>query len=258
MVSEKIDGTNASIYITTEEPRPDDTVTARITVGDATSFVVYTIRAGSRTRWIVPHDDNFGFARWVQENAEELIGLGVGHHFGEWWGKGIQRVYALDHRRFSLFNSERWEDRHTTSRREGVYPILTNGKTYAPLCCHVVPVLFKGPFNSLYIQDCVTNLERNGSLAAPGFHDPEGIVVYHTAAGNVFKKTLKDDQGGKEQAKADAEARAAKNEQRVYVKKVGDPNKLGRRKGCDGYEGPYRRKTDGQSLSGVDNITAKI
>jgi hypothetical protein len=28
---------------------------------------------------------------------------------------------------------------------------------------------------------------------APGFMDPEGIVVFHAAAGVCFKKTIKDD-----------------------------------------------------------------
>jgi hypothetical protein len=27
--------------------------------------------------------------------------------------------------------------------------------------------------------------------------DPEGIVIFHTASGQLFKKTLKDDEGGK-------------------------------------------------------------
>ena len=64
IVTEKIDGTNAQVFIT------DD--------GD--------VMAGSRTRWIYPGDDNFGFAAWVQEHRDELLTLGPGQHFGEWWG----------------------------------------------------------------------------------------------------------------------------------------------------------------------------
>jgi len=63
-ITEKIDGTNAQVHIT------DD--------GE--------IYAGSRSRWITPQDDNFGFAKWVESNRDELIKLGVGSHFGEWWG----------------------------------------------------------------------------------------------------------------------------------------------------------------------------
>jgi hypothetical protein len=69
VITEKIDGTNASILIT------DD--------GSDIAGV------GSRTRWITPEDDNHGFAKWVKANHEELLKLGPGHHFGEWWGNGI-------------------------------------------------------------------------------------------------------------------------------------------------------------------------
>ena len=59
IVTEKIDGTNALVWIS------DDSTEAR---------------AGSRSRWITPEDDNFGFASWVRHNAEELRGLGPGYH----------------------------------------------------------------------------------------------------------------------------------------------------------------------------------
>jgi len=82
IISEKIDGTNAQILIT-----PD---------GD--------LFTGSRTRWITPADDNHGFARWAEGNRDELLKLGPGRHFGEWWGQGIQRGYGLKEKRLSLFN----------------------------------------------------------------------------------------------------------------------------------------------------------
>src|SRR5271170_4782953 len=87
--SEKIDGSNGQIYI-------NDTMTE--------------VFAGSRSQWITPEQDNFGFARWVAENKEELLKLGPGSHFGEWWGAGIQRRYDLKEKRFSLFNTHRWSD----------------------------------------------------------------------------------------------------------------------------------------------------
>ena len=83
VITEKIDGTNAQIYITEDGK----------------------IQAGSRNRIITPEQDNFGFARWVEENHEDLLLLGEGRHFGEWWGQGIQRRYNLEEKRFSLFNS---------------------------------------------------------------------------------------------------------------------------------------------------------
>ena len=81
IITEKLDGTNASIYI-----------------GEDGTFLV-----GSRTRWITPEDDNHGFAKWAYSERERLLTLGAGHHFGEWWGCGIQRNYGLTDKRFSLF-----------------------------------------------------------------------------------------------------------------------------------------------------------
>ena len=86
IVTEKIDGTNAQVCI-----------------GEDGSML-----AGSRTRWITPQDDNHGFAAWVEAHREELLTLGPGRHFGEWWGSGIQRGYGLKEKRFSLFNARRW------------------------------------------------------------------------------------------------------------------------------------------------------
>lgn len=154
IVTEKIDGTNACIHISKDG----------------------AIRAGSRTRWITLEDDNFGFARWVHEHAEELSGLGPGTYFGEWWGIGIQRRYDLKEKRFSLFNVGRW-----------------NEVTPPPACCHVVPVLYAGPFCLSAIDACIRLLAEEGSRAAPGFMRPEGVVVYHTASGHLYKQTIEKD-----------------------------------------------------------------
>ena len=153
IVTEKIDGTNAQVYI-----------------GDDG-----TILAGSRTRWITPENDNFGFAAWVRDNAEELAKLGPGSHFGEWWGAGIQRRYGLTEKRFSLFNVDRWH-------------------TERPSCCHVVPVLYRGMFDTAEIDLSLEILAEHGSQAAPGFMKPEGVVVFHVAGRVGFKKTIEKDE----------------------------------------------------------------
>jgi len=155
IVTEKVDGTNAQICITEDG-----------------QFLV-----GSRTRWITPEDDNFGFAKWAYENKDDLMKLGIGCHFGEWWGAGIQRKYALDEKRFSLFNVSRWND-----------------PTERPKCCHVVPTLYRGMFDTSVIETVLENLKNNGSIASPGFMKPEGIVVYHVAGGFGFKKTIEKDE----------------------------------------------------------------
>ncbi len=174
IITEKIDGTNASIFIQNivlEENKDDKNIILEV---DG-----LTIRAGSRTRWIIPGDDNFGFANWVKTNAIELIKmLGEGHHFGEWWGSGIQRGYNLTKgdKRFSLFNTSRW-----------------NNET-KPKCCSVIPELYRGEFNTEAINRVMETLKGNGSYANQGFMNPEGIVIFHTAGNLMFKKTIKNDE----------------------------------------------------------------
>ena len=158
VVTEKLDGTNAQVYITEDGK-------------------FYT---GSRTRWITPEDDNYGFARWAYQNKEELLTLGPGQHFGEWWGQGIQRKYGLTEKCFSLFNTSRWSD-----------------DSVRPACCSVVPVLYQGIFDTQIAESFVEDLRSNGSVAAPGFLKPEGICIYHTSAARYFKKTLEKDESPK-------------------------------------------------------------
>lgn len=155
IITEKLDGTNAQIYITED--------------GDIT--------AGSRSRYLALGDDNYGFARWVEGNKSELLKLGPGRHFGEWWGNGVQRGYNLKEKRFSLFNVKRWGD-----------PLAR------PACCHVVPELYIGEFYTIRIDSVLLMLKQDGSIASPGFMNPEGIVIYHTAANQLFKKTLDKDE----------------------------------------------------------------
>lgn len=158
IITEKLDGTNASITITEDG-----------------QFLT-----ASRTRWITPDDDNYGFAKWAQQNKEELLRLGVGSHFGEWWGQGIQRKYGLPEKRFSLFNVGRWND-----------------ATLRPKCCHVVPILYIGDFDTKDIHITMEQLAESGSAAAEGFMKPEGIVIYHKQTNVLFKKTFENDDKGK-------------------------------------------------------------
>ena len=160
-ISEKIDGTNAQIYI-----------------GEDGEFL-----AGSRTRWVTPENDNFGFARWAYENKDALMAMGPGHHFGEWWGSGIQRKYGQAEKHWSLFNTAKWlED-------------FDNEKPICPACCKVVPVLYRGDFDTTIIRGCMSVMKEQGSRAAPGFMKPEGVVIYHEAARIMFKKTFEKDEG---------------------------------------------------------------
>lgn len=163
VITEKIDGTNGVIYI------PDEV--------ERSLFGYDAIYAGSRSRWVTPgKTDNMGFAAWVYLNSVALISaLGPGLHYGEWWGRGIQRGYDQDRKRFSLFNPFRY-----------IVPL--------DALFSVVPVLYEGPFDQGAINYHLAGLQMGGSVAAPGFMDPEGIVVYHTASKALFKKTIKGDE----------------------------------------------------------------
>lgn len=170
-VTEKIDGTNGQIYVGHDG----------------------YVKAGSRNRWLglSKNEDAFGFARWVDDHQDELReGLGAGRHFGEWFGAGIQRRYGLDEKRFALFNAGRWSD---DPEERGNDPITGLSKPPRPACCHVVPVLYRGLFDTAVIDGILASLASGGSRVSPGFMKPEGIVVWHEHARVLFKKTIGDD-----------------------------------------------------------------
>lgn len=47
------------------------------------------------------------------------------------------------------------------------------------------------------VRAAMTKLQILGSFAAPGFMNPEGVVIFHTAANVMFKKTFVKDDAGK-------------------------------------------------------------
>lgn len=152
-ITEKIDGTNAQIVINEDG----------------------SVLAGSRNRWITPEDDNFGFARWVSNNSEELKKLGVGRFYGEWYGAGIQRTYGLKEKKFVLFPTRKFEQ--------------------VPSICQVVPVLYEGVFHTEIIDAVMETLKKEGSQLVKGFDNPEGIIVYHHKSDTVFKYTFEHKEG---------------------------------------------------------------
>jgi hypothetical protein len=187
IITEKIDGTNAQIVISAlldqnEATSEEKVLENNFALGIKDGCCIY---AGSRNRYLTPQNDNFGFASWVQANRDQLFALGRGQHFGEWWGRGIGRNYGLTERRFSLFNTNRW------CKGSNVDSIL-DGKLEVPECCHVVPIIGRGNDTSV-IGDCLNELMVKGSCAAPGFMNPEGIIIYHSAANSCFKVTLEND-----------------------------------------------------------------
>lgn len=191
IITEKIDGTNASIYIAEGYP---DTPQAITSWRDHETQSDMIMLAGSRTRWITPESDNSGFARWVKEHAEELKQLGTGHHFGEWWGQGIQRGYGLTEKRFSLFNVSRWCLHGKTPKIiQTADPRVIKTQDILPSCCHLVPLMYQDKFDTYAAEGALKLLSDHGSWASPGFMRPEGVVVFHIAGNVGFKKTLEKD-----------------------------------------------------------------
>jgi hypothetical protein len=151
-ITQKIHGTNAQVYI-----YPDGNGKMQI-------------KAGCRTRYITPENDNFGFARFVYDHQEEFIEkIGEGRHFGEWAGPGINSGEGLKERQLFLFNTSRWQGAPLPDRVE------------------VVPELYRGDFSSDIVHCVFNELKANGSKIVPGYMCPEGIVVQ---IGNEFYKKV--------------------------------------------------------------------
>ena len=153
-ITEKIDGTNACIVI------QDNKI----------------VGIQSRKRFITPENDNFNFALWVWNNAEDLLSLGDGHHFGEWAGPGIQKnPHNLEEKTFFLFNTRRWND----------------GNPNRPDCCSVVPTLYEGILEKNTIPSLLLRLEfpENKDVTH------EGVVVFYHAFQKYTKHTIKSPNG---------------------------------------------------------------
>lgn len=194
-ITEKIDGTNAAVLIVAKDDLDHvctpETGFWQLFDGDDRIAVAFTnnhvVFAQSRTRFVTPENDNYGFATWVRDNANTLVAeLGPGRHFGEWWGSKIQSGYGMTNGRrfFSLFNATRWAD---------VVFVTPNLRT--------VPVLYEGPFDQGEIERTIIDLNIDGSLAAEcegvTGAKAEGVVVWHTAARTSFKVTIEGDESPK-------------------------------------------------------------
>jgi hypothetical protein len=173
IITEKIDGTNGQIVITE----------------DRKMFV------GSRKRWLSLSTDNYGFCEWATIHEEELKeGLGPGRHFGEWWGHKIQRGYGLAHRRWSLFNVQRWcKYREKPEKIQTGDPTIEKYQDVLPKCCDLVPILYRGPMETNLINSVKFTLEKNGSSAVPGYMNPEGVLICHVPSGHLYKSTFGKD-----------------------------------------------------------------
>ena len=157
VITEKIDGTNASVTITEDG-----------------QFLT-----GSKSKWITPEEDNYGFSKWANSNKEELMKLGIGTHHGEWCGLGIQRNYGFKEKRWYLFNTSKWKD-----------------DSVRPKCCYVVPIIYEGLFNTEEVNFALDMLKREGSIISPEFK-AEGVIIFLLSSNSYFKQTIEKDDGWK-------------------------------------------------------------
>jgi hypothetical protein len=161
-ITEKIDGTNSCVILD-----EDGTL----------------VGCQSRKRLIEPGNDNFGFATWAHEHAEELRSMGEGYHYGEWAGPGIQKnPHGLDERRFMLFNTARWNPENPNR----------------PECCHVVPLLYEGQFTNDIIARVMDDLWNDyiaRNLRDDTVCKPEGVVVWFHRGRRYEKHTFESPDG---------------------------------------------------------------
>jgi len=148
IITEKIDGTNACIAIHNDG----------------------SYHVQSRKQIITPEKDNIGFARWVVNHLDQVMQLGVGYHYGEWWGGNNQRGYGVE-KQFSLFNSGKWN------------------KTNLPKDINVVPILYQGKLVPEIVEKIKNDLITNGSVVVPGWMKPEGFCIYYTQS-KTYQKVI--------------------------------------------------------------------
>ncbi len=156
-ITQKLHGSNAQIYVFENESGQLD------------------LMAGSRSRWLVPTDDNFGFAKFCTDRKQEIIEkLGLGRHFGEWVGAGINTGEGLKEKALYLFNWRRWVD------KELPRGILT------------VPILYHGKISLEAIEETMLSLKESGSRIVAGYMKPEGVVI--ELDGSFYKKTFDNEE----------------------------------------------------------------
>jgi len=144
-ITQKINGTNAQIFIYEDEN------------GDK------QLKCGSRERWLSPgkSTDNFGFCEFVYARRDEFIDkLGLGRHYGEWAGPGIQLGEGLSEKQLFLFDWKKFKNLEMD--RVSIVPILFSDVTHSPIA---------RMFSSF------DYLRNNGSFLSPGFMNVEGIVI---------------------------------------------------------------------------------
>ena len=155
-ITQKVHGSNCQIYIYEE---------------DGTK----KLKVGTKNRWLSLDDDNYGVCKFVHDNAEFFLQFSLGHHYGEWAGKGINSGEGMKERMLFLFSNP--------ARYEGItfHPNVT-----------FVPEMYNGVLDQSQIEYWMTFLKANGSFIVPGFMNVEGIIA--EINGKRYKKVFKKEE----------------------------------------------------------------
>lgn len=158
-IAEKIDGTNGVLHVDHQSR---------------------TVLAGSRSKWLINDGsrswDNHGFGAWVKENEEKLLNLPEGLHYGEWYGKGINRNYGMKDRKLMLFNRSRYQN----ILEEGDFPTELELETVISLVS-----VSELPEEALRIK---ARVDKEGSYHVPGFMKTEGVIFRFQLSAKVYKE----------------------------------------------------------------------
>jgi hypothetical protein len=184
LITQKLHGTNASVWITAINPVmvvPENFKPFVTTDGE------FVVRPAKRTSFIDLENDNFGFAKFVAKNKDALARcLGPGTWFGEWVGPGINSGEGLKEKQFALFNTMALDDKILNMRAAGLWPENVD----------TVPVLFFGVTSNIGIEAAAAmeKLKTEGSQYAPGFMRPEGIVIQVLGTSATFKQVFESEE----------------------------------------------------------------
>ena len=97
----------------------------------------------------------------------------------------VEAIHRITMHRASLTREE---------ARAVMQQVLSGGATDAQIGAFLVALLMRG--ETVDDEEIMATLSRDGSCMVPGFRDPEGIIVFHSASRQMYKRTFEQD-GGK-------------------------------------------------------------
>ena len=162
------------------------------------------VKCQSRTRFVTPEDDNYGFARWVQTRMDFFKSCKVtdGVIFGEWAGPGLCKsstgISKIPHKVFAIFAVQTVPDNTFVVDSDTIKCLLPD----LPTDVHVLPWHDDGftadfddienlKLNSTKLSDHIDELEKCDPWVKSVFGvegTAEGVVLYPTHGQNISRE----------------------------------------------------------------------